>query len=372
MCGKVSVVMALLSVRFLVAEGYNDGVFKKLCDVLRKTRALYKLEKDNSTLKKSLEQAIYGTQTTALFNDDGGVEINQNCGGLKMRSYLCTFYGGAPAWHGKDGCLAESLFGTIMCVCTPGDSKSGIINFCGVDIKNYKGKTWSGKWLNSEEQNELIKKVLREVNEKCPEDGGHGLQGEAKLKDLKNSLDALKEKLKPTIGGNFFYFGENGWGGCSGTNGDNVCASYKGSMANKKNINIPWMQKIVTTLEDLSKTVETQARTLDATSSAHSTPEASGTLPESRENAENAKAAVQVKHSADEKNEDIGLLESEVENSGNPESSVVESSTARTTGENRTTTHHHLTEIPHITNNPNEDGFLITSKFSFILAALLN
>ncbi|CCD13439.1 Variant surface glycoprotein [Trypanosoma congolense IL3000] len=371
MWGKIMALMVLLSVRCLGDRGYDDGIFSKLCDVVRKTRALYRLQEANSTVKKTLEQAIYGTQTTALFNDDGNVEISGNCGSQKMRNLLCTYHSGGLMMYGKGGCFAESLLGTIMCVCTPGSFKSNIGSLCGADTKKYNGKTWWGRWLDSKEQKELIKEVWEEVKENCPEDGGYKLQDEEKLNDLKRSLDTLRETLKPTIGLNLFYLGGSGWGGCSGSNGDSVCALYKGNVADKKSVNIPWMTKIVTTLEDLSKTLATQAGALAVTASAHSTPEAAGVVPDNRENAENAETAVQIKHSADETNEDIGLLKTKFENSGKSESSVVESSKARTTGENRTTPQHHLTEIPHITTNPNEEGSLIIKQFSFLCAALL-
>ncbi|CCD16069.1 unnamed protein product, partial [Trypanosoma congolense IL3000] len=116
---------------------YNGQEKGLLCQVY--TAARHVLTHAVEPHKRELEEAIYGPKDRAHFTADGEVNLKWKCSNApRGRGGLCTYFN-------VDGCFAESLYGTFMCLCTPGVRTESGKTYCGVDASRYSG-TWSGGW----------------------------------------------------------------------------------------------------------------------------------------------------------------------------------------------------------------------------------
>ncbi|CCD14388.1 Variant surface glycoprotein [Trypanosoma congolense IL3000] len=215
----------------VIPVGSHDNVFQKLCDITEKAFLLLKLSKNNAQVNQSLEAAIYGTDDRAHFDRDGGLTSTKGCSIWNYgRSQVCNF-------QNSGGCFAESLLGSLLCLCIPG--KSDAKNMCGVDDLDTSA-FWSG-WSGPDEKENLFKNVWGNIKKKCTKEYGNVIGGEKNLKELKSAVDTIRDDAIRDYNG-YFYFGGILTSDCSGSEKKNVCVKYK--MDSNGNVAIPWADKI--------------------------------------------------------------------------------------------------------------------------------
>ncbi|CCD15044.1 unnamed protein product, partial [Trypanosoma congolense IL3000] len=152
--------------------GYNNKTKELLCEVYKTAeRVLNTTSSTYEHLKEDIEVALYGKKDRAKFDKDGNVELHLNCANTQYsRSLFCNYYKIHQSLRGGsrgDGCFSESLVGTIMCVCSPGDNVGN--SLCGVSVTEYNGRRWSGMWSGSNTNSYLFKDVWEKVIGKCKE-----------------------------------------------------------------------------------------------------------------------------------------------------------------------------------------------------------
>ncbi|CCD13070.1 Variant surface glycoprotein [Trypanosoma congolense IL3000] len=251
--------VVVLSVVMSLGSGHNEDAFKVLCDVLRSTERLLSTNTISEPSKSVLEEALYGKSGRILTVKNGMVSVNRNSICQTNRGLLCTFYGGGARNY---GCFAESLAGTLLCTCTPGQS-GGSKGFCGLEnFQNADAWTVGGRTPLEQKEN-LFQKVWDNVIKKCSHGNGNVHSTEDKVGDLETAVQKVRGTLKqgPRGKNNFFYLGEPvGCNGCSGSNPRDVCAAYHTGRTNDKHtVHIPWANTIENALSDLKKALKPKA-----------------------------------------------------------------------------------------------------------------
>ncbi|CCD12861.1 Variant surface glycoprotein, partial [Trypanosoma congolense IL3000] len=218
-------------------------------------RVLSYIDKELTQELKLLREAVYGSdKKNALINVSGHVTPSLRCGyPLNGRTPLCTYYRGHPGTVvglRKDGCFAESLFGTFLCICTPGEEQLPVRNLCRVAGLEY-GDKWSGKWgrRGLEDKKTLFGKVLGSVMKACTEESRGEQDDSNGLEKLEKSVNNIKKKLKPGKREGFSYLGgSDNVIECSGVNGQDVCVAHQRGVDEAR---IPWVEKIEEVLDQL-------------------------------------------------------------------------------------------------------------------------
>ncbi|CCD12093.1 unnamed protein product [Trypanosoma congolense IL3000] len=222
---KMKVLLPIVLFGMFVESGTSNGgnhnadESKLLCDVLRMARGI--LNNTKEIHKKDLKDAIYGSsETNYEFGEDGKVSGGSRCISQNLRTQLCTY-------NGQEGCYAQSLLGTLFCVCTPGGKTSTEGTLCETALANYGGKGW---WDQSQEdaRTELFKKVWAHVVEAC-----HCLEEmeqtyDERLEALSTAVQKARKQIKNGVkSGSPYSLRGSGTGECSGTSIDSrVCGLY--------------------------------------------------------------------------------------------------------------------------------------------------
>ncbi|CCD14162.1 Variant surface glycoprotein [Trypanosoma congolense IL3000] len=235
--------------------GYNKEVFDKLCEITRRASSSLSSARSNAVANKSLYEAIYGTVDSAQFAENGDIFLGTACGIYSHgRGEVCSYKSGVLGGSGKNGCFADSLFGTFLCVCTNGHREDK--DLCGIGEVG-GGELWSG-WGGQGlgEKTELFKKVWEKIKEICTDKTGRKLGGEVQLDFLKTSVDNLRRSLNHH-NSVYFYLGGIGASHCTGVISGDACVAYKESVTGTANI--LWADKINEAIESL-KTVRSKAK----------------------------------------------------------------------------------------------------------------
>ncbi|CCD14714.1 Variant surface glycoprotein [Trypanosoma congolense IL3000] len=241
--------VVVLSVGASMGTGHNEDAFDVLCNVLRSAEKVMNKSGQHSG---RLKEALYGKPGGVVTVEKGQVSVKGNCNGQTNRGPVCTYYNG-----GRHGCFAESLAGTLLCTCTPGQ-RGGV--FCGLGTPQ-NVNTWSGGSTPLEHRKDLFQKVWDEVRKKCPYGTEHE-QGTREddvghlEKDVQRARDTLKQGLP------FFYFGGRPGrnGPCSGAGPGDVCAAFhQGRSKGKHTVHIPWADTIKNVLPGINAALEPKA-----------------------------------------------------------------------------------------------------------------
>ncbi|CCD15255.1 Variant surface glycoprotein [Trypanosoma congolense IL3000] len=342
-------------------SGYNIEESKILCDLLGAVEDVRKNIILREALKDSLKDAIYGSaHHNALIEGGGRVVKSRSCGkSFFGRGVFCNHKRG-------DGCFAQSLIGTFLCVCTPGQINRDR-SLCGVGVQRYGRTTWSGGFVVSQNTQALFEKVFDKVIKNC-NGGSQNNQGNAeKLKQLRSALETFNEKLKPgTISGKIFlYFGgKNKTSGCSGLSETDLCAAYEGYGDGSANVNIPWLTKIRKALEDLEAVERARTNVIHTQTQKGAGESNEGVASHDAPNA----FLVQNESVFEEAGDQPAKNEPKSENTttaGSPEEQPPKR-------KKRNIATSPFTDIPHVASDPNEDHSFIIQPFWLLLAALLN
>ncbi|CCD17477.1 unnamed protein product, partial [Trypanosoma congolense IL3000] len=124
----------------LEVSASGDDLFDKLCNITKLSTALLSMDRNSGPLR----EAIYGRDDWAHFETSGRVKIGWHCNELKLRNTLCAHYTGGRHGLGQDGCFAESLLGTFLCICAP--PGGGQPSFFCHNKSVPSGAGWSGRW----------------------------------------------------------------------------------------------------------------------------------------------------------------------------------------------------------------------------------
>ncbi|CCD13392.1 Variant surface glycoprotein [Trypanosoma congolense IL3000] len=243
------ILLFLLIGSWTAANDYNKDVFDKLCDITKNAKALLTAHQDHSEFNRSLHEAIYGSVESARFDDNGDVKLGKACSlSASGRSELCNYKKGAITSSGKNGCFADSLFGTFLCLCTPGSGDDRTL--CGF------GRVGGGVvWLRLtrvDHERVLFKEVWKNIKEQCTGVLPNMLNNENKFESLKTAVKTVTGSLKEIDG--YLYLGDGG-SVCSGTNKNDFCVAYE-KASEKKGTDIPWVKRIYDALEDLQKILQ--------------------------------------------------------------------------------------------------------------------
>ncbi|CCD17453.1 Variant surface glycoprotein [Trypanosoma congolense IL3000] len=231
-----------------VWSGYNKNAFSTLCAVLKSTERLLNTNTISEPLKSEMEYALYGRPGGVLTVENGKVSVKANRDSPINRSELCTYY------NGGYGCFAESLAGTLLCTCTPGE---GGKDFCGLGTLQ-NADPWSGGSTPLERKQDLFQSLWDQVRNKCPYGKGtkQGTHGDD-VGHLEKAVQRVRDTLKQALP--FFYLG--GRPGrkvpCSGSDPRNVCAAYYTCGWSRQHVHIPWLDTIQQALEDLKAVSQT-------------------------------------------------------------------------------------------------------------------
>ncbi|CCD16581.1 Variant surface glycoprotein [Trypanosoma congolense IL3000] len=256
--------VVVLSVGVSVGSSYNEDAFKALCEVLRHAEKVLNTTAISDPSKNGLEHALYGRPGGVLRVENGKVSVKGTRKCQSNRGLLCTYYAGGS---GTYGCFAESLAGTLLCTCTPGQRGGGGRVFCGLDnLKN--GGIWTGAHVESRKG--LFQDVWDQVKQKCLHKSEDEKSSGVELSQLEESVKALREQLRQR-NQNIFYLGDQiGYNGCGGTSRNDVCAAYhqeKGK--DKHSVHIPWADAIKNAIPDLKKALMPKAPEAASVSTTH-------------------------------------------------------------------------------------------------------
>ncbi|CCD16829.1 Variant surface glycoprotein [Trypanosoma congolense IL3000] len=372
MCKKIKMVyrsffgLSLVSCIFLEVgsgNGINGEVYDLLCNVTGSASALLKLNEGDGVVQSTLGDAVYGKGSRAQFSPTGTVSLSRRFGVSPTgRGPLCTYYRGTQA-RVMDGCFTESLFGVLMCVCTPGEGSSG--NLCGVEISKYKGGVWSSNF-NRALPTDLLNEVWEKVIKNCTGSGA-GQDIAQYVEDLKIAVNKVRNSL--TSGKishtDYFYLGEkDNESNCNGVNGKNICAAYQINGKKKENVNIPWADKIDIAVSKIKPKVSRPAvkATLAPAAAEHRVANPAG---QAEEHVKPEPQAGPAPNETDEKAENGKLLTETARSPGI--SNVPTKSKLKRSPKTKP-----LNEIPHVATNIDEDGFSLTKPLWLSMAALLN
>ncbi|CCD14245.1 Variant surface glycoprotein [Trypanosoma congolense IL3000] len=228
-------------------EGSNEGVFQKLCEITGNVRVLMG---KNGEAEKALREALYGGSGKGHFDEDG--TFTHGCGlWVHSRSQYCSHLTGSGSE--KHGCFGDSLVGTILCTCVPGQREPK--DFCGLGDDVKKGAIWTSG-LESHTQ-DLFRKVLEKINKNCKATT-HAADTSGHLEDLKNAVNEIKNEAKKNNfsngkDGHYLGSGTTTTRFCDGMNASEACVTYP-TKVNGKEPNIPWADKIFESIQKLNQT----------------------------------------------------------------------------------------------------------------------
>ncbi|CCD13996.1 Variant surface glycoprotein [Trypanosoma congolense IL3000] len=349
-----------------VYHNVNERIL--LCEVLRTASRV--LNNTRVSHKKELEEAIYGSNSRARFKKDCTVTLKGACasGPLNGRSVFCKYFTRGHVGQGGHGCFAESLFGTFLCVCAPGEKEAGVRNLCGVSVTEYDGKTWSGSWVkdNSDQEEVLFKRVLDKVREKCIEESQMESDETEELGNLKKAMEAFKRKIEAEKdrGRGYFYLGGNGKTDCSGKSGKDICAAYQMDKMDNK-AEIPWVGKIERALSYLEKEIAKAGTGSSVTTTAQFSPEEFIPPREPVESAgppaQNGPILYKTKDQPEKREPETEIMVSTESLKGREKPST-----------KRSTTTSPITDIPHLVTTPEEESLPIIMPQWLFLIGLYN
>ncbi|CCD13006.1 Variant surface glycoprotein [Trypanosoma congolense IL3000] len=236
---SMKMLMIVTAMGVVMGSGYNKDLFKTLCGVLKSAERVVN-RTDWQT--EQLKEAIYWRSRRVLTVENGKVIVKGTCNGHVNRAQLCTYYTG-----GKYGCFAESLGGALLCTCAPGNGMRGR-DFCGMGhLQN--DDTWSGGGV--EGRSKLFHEVWDKVREKCFRGNDIEKSITEEVSNLEKAANAFRGKIRQGKQ-NFFYLGEKvGPGYCSGSSPNDVCAAYYGRRTQVNSVHIPWLRKILDSLNNI-------------------------------------------------------------------------------------------------------------------------
>ncbi|CCD12293.1 Variant surface glycoprotein [Trypanosoma congolense IL3000] len=364
-------VINTVSILYFTVEGeekQNYEESKLLCNVF--TAATESLRKAKN--KRQLTDAIYGAGGSIKFRDDGSIEKDGNFfGQIGWRSVLCDY-------HEKDvrlalrarsnGCLAESLVGTFSCVCTPGDKNAQ--GLCGMKDLGSFG-TWSGSFSGNELNQTLFKGVWNKLNEICNDGSENEQDYREKLKNLRRSVERIRRKIEASNGIGSLVLGQGRRIPCSGETTRHICAVYQEESGRP---DTPWVKKIEVALGELEKKADA-TNVVPESGAARKGP--IGTNKQNRE----ATPSREIEEN-EEPQEPMARLpnihrETDDQTEEEDPQSEITGSRGSFSGEptergKRTTKKPHITDIPHVATNPNEDGFFLNHPKVVLWAVLFN
>ncbi|CCD14596.1 Variant surface glycoprotein [Trypanosoma congolense IL3000] len=343
-----------LTLKVSPVDDYNKDVFNNLCGITKRASSILRLQEWNANVKHDLEEAIYGKRERAQFNKDGEVDFGGDCDLFDSgRSQLCSFKGRGNQGTGRNGCFADSLIGTVLCICTPGNNNPK--DLCSLGGLETVG-VWSGWELREHEKN-LFKKVWEKIKERCTSVTRSELIREDHSRTLKKAVTNVTSKLRYDNKG-YFYLSGDGAGDCSGTNRGNICSAYKGS--DKGIAKVPWADKINEAIEKL-ETAQATASTSTSPIRMSGSPAAEGAPGEKIDLAGQNEPTSHETH--DQRESDV------TDTQKGP--STGHSDTAKSRGQ-RSTQRSRETDTASLANDPEEDGTLITRQKCVLIAALIS
>ncbi|CCD14813.1 Variant surface glycoprotein [Trypanosoma congolense IL3000] len=236
---RVLLVLFVVGKGTLAAEGSNQEVYKKLCDI---TKGVKGLMKQNGEHKGSLQEALYGEKKEDPFVN-GYFTGGSRCEWVypPSRSTYCSHIQPGSTQAKNPGCFGDSILGTLLCTCVRGQYNEQ--DLCGLGIE--QGSTGWGGW-NSRPQ-DLFKKVLEKIKENCTapnttvDIAGH-------LEDLKNAVNEIKNEAKQKNfsngkDGHYLGSGTTTTRFCDGSSAQDACVTYPEKSGNEPSI--PWADKIL-------------------------------------------------------------------------------------------------------------------------------
>ncbi|CCD12014.1 Variant surface glycoprotein [Trypanosoma congolense IL3000] len=364
---KVLLLMLTVGGQYLEACAARIDVYKHLCEITRNVVALLGLHRNRSALR----DAIYGKKGRAIFDEEGIVTVQEHCGGVPSgRAILCNHFKGDLPGNAQDGCLAESLLGTFMCVCAPGGREAKML--CGMEPWKADG-TWWGGFLAKQNREKLFRDVWRKLIGKCLVESEIHTSTEINLKSLETSLKAIRESLRSSASGgtNYFYLGEPEVTSCSGgvNSGEGICASYRGGLLETKHsVKIPWLSEIEkTTNELLGKITEPSSESHGQVDPSFSEKKANIPIPAAANEAPEENEALKPVNIAAKGNIQLKNIQ--------PEPQVNESMQITNLAkpeEKRKPTKYNVVDIPHLAIDPNEDFSILTNQKWLLLSILFN
>ncbi|CCD14439.1 Variant surface glycoprotein, partial [Trypanosoma congolense IL3000] len=227
--------------RNVEGNGASKDIFETLCKIAGNVSVLMKNKGGNTDL---FREALYGENGRGQFEEDG--TFKGNCGSLggpHHRSTYCSHMGKDRQQAKDHGCFGDSLLGTFLCLCVPGQQNGQ--DLCGLGIEG--DGIWSGEW-NSGVTPGLLKNVWEKIKGRCtaPNTTADTL---GNLEDLKNSVNELKNNAKNNnLSGNGqpgYYLGSSTTANahCRGSNQpQDGCVTYPDKSGKP---DIPWTEKIL-------------------------------------------------------------------------------------------------------------------------------
>ncbi|CCD13069.1 Variant surface glycoprotein [Trypanosoma congolense IL3000] len=246
----------------LAADGMNKEVFAKLCNITRGVMGLMGKDGDH---KGPLQEALYGRGGREPFEGGGRFTGGSGCGfwrGYHGRSQYCSHIkGGVPRGSTNNGCFGDSLLGTLLCTCVPGQHGQ---DFCGLGNVTGIG-VWSGGWNSGVTQN-VLKKVLDEVKKKCFENNVTDVSRH--VGGLQSPINKIQNQAQKKKLNNGYYLGSGTTTNrfCDGMNASEACVTYKTNSNGTQDI--PWVDKILEGIKKLNEARTQQQRGTSSSGSA--------------------------------------------------------------------------------------------------------
>ncbi|CCD14391.1 Variant surface glycoprotein [Trypanosoma congolense IL3000] len=358
--------LLILAVGYISIEARtsSEAIYRQLCNITNDAVAILRLNGKRSALR----EAIYGRYGRALFNDNGIVTIPARCGDAPSgRGVLCNYFKGGRQ---GDGCLAESLLGTLMCVCAPGarDDKK----LCGTEPWEFDGAWWGGFGSNKE-RDSLFKDVWKKVISKCLVGNKHHSSTLEKLKSLEQTLKAIRGTLRSRAWGgtNYFYLGQSAVTSCGGGihDGEGICVAYRGgSGETKDSVNIPWITEIEKATNELIEIVPKQPIESQAEADSPSA-EKEADLPIPAEGNEQLNENESLKRGNPTEKFVTQTVSAEYEPQFNKSKRIPKLAKPEEKGNPHK---YNIIDIPHLATNPDEDGSILICKKWLLLSILFN
>ncbi|CCD13314.1 Variant surface glycoprotein [Trypanosoma congolense IL3000] len=337
----------------------NEDVYYKLCNITKTVTGLLKYKVENDALR----EAIYGSSDGALFGEDGGLKGGK-CGYGKMRSQLCIVSNRHTLGIGKDGCYAESLFGSFYCLCTPGSNKENVGTLCGRNVQVYRNKGWWHEWHSSMNVEDLFDDVWKNVIKQCSGVSQNNQDMKDKLENLKRALMNLNESFGKSENGLFYYGGNRGTF-CNGITQGDACLGYP--RASKDNVSIPWMKKIEDAIEKLENTEQYSLKAADQSPTAGSAPSAYIDSGEDVSEGKYKKPTSQLPSAAENISDQKGNGESQPQSIGNNGDSSASRPRNKRSTEGST-----IINVASLSSEGSDDGTLLTSPKGLLWITLLH
>ncbi|CCD13223.1 Variant surface glycoprotein [Trypanosoma congolense IL3000] len=356
---KLLLMMVALNAVSLEAGGSDDDLFDKLCNMTKLASALVSMEGKS----RKLSEAVYGMQRRGQFRTTGDVSLGVGCARPRTRNTLCTHYRFEPLARGPDGCFAESLLGTLLCICTP--PESGQSSFFCHDKFGPSGSGWTGPWGQAK-HNDLFKDLWNHVLQGCLVPDRTLGNTFLEIGQLEQALASINGSLKKGQQPAFLYLGKAGKT-CAGQDAEDVCAAYPAGVGQAQ---IPWLKKIKEALEILQKLVHPAKDAKQASEKSYQ--EDVVAQDNQMEEADRA-AELVIEENPQPQQKDNETEPKHEKKEDEKKTTVRHAPTERSSNSSKrkTVQDSPFTDLPHLAINPDDESSIILRPTLTILAALI-